>query len=202
VLATCTTRTAALAKRNRNIRLAAGQIDGTLLSPGETFSLRKIIGKPTQARGYRTAPVFVNATLTSGIGGGVSQVTGTLFNAAALAGLRIVEVHPHSQPVSYLPIGRDATFAYGAKDLKFANTTDAPVYIAYALRGRSLRATLFGKRPAKQRITLRPRVQRLAPGKVNAQLYRLVKQNGKVIAKERLLGHAYRWKPRTPGVSP
>jgi vancomycin resistance protein YoaR len=194
------TRTTANPRRNKNIRLAANSIDGTLLSPGETFSLRDTIGKPTQAKGYRTAPVFIHAEVAPGIGGGVSQVTGTLFNAAALAGLMIVEVHPHSRPVSYLPVGRDATFSYGTKDLKLVNNTDAPVYIAYSFQNRQLRATLYGRKPPARKVTLQQRVQHLGPGRVNAQLYRVVRQNGRVVAKERLFEHAYRWEPGSRGV--
>jgi vancomycin resistance protein YoaR len=200
VLSSYATTAPPRSKRNKNIRLAVNSIDGTLLSPGETFSLRQTIGKPTQARGYRTAPVFVEAETVPGIGGGVSQATGTLFNAAALAGLEIGEVHPHSRPVSYLPVGRDATFAYGAKDLKFTNPTGAPVYIAYRFDGRRLRATFFGRKKPGQKVILRRQVQRLGPGRINAQLYRVVRQNGKVVAKERLFGHAYRWDPKTKGV--
>jgi vancomycin resistance protein YoaR len=200
VIGSFATTTSFNRKRDKNIRLAVNSIDGTLLSPGETFSLKQTLGKVTQARGYRTAPVFVDAATVPGIGGGVSQVTGTLFNAAALAGLKIVEVNPHSRPVSYIPVGRDATYAYGAKDLKFTNSTGAPVYLAYHFDGTRLRATFSGKKTPGLRVTLRPRVQRLAPGKVNAQLYRIVRQKGKVVAKERLLSHAYRWDPNTQGV--
>jgi vancomycin resistance protein YoaR len=200
VIGSYSTQSSRNAKRNKNIRLAVNSIDGTLLSPGETFSLSRRLGKLTQARGYRTAPVFVAAETVPGIGGGVSQVTGTLFNAAALAGLKIVEVNPHSRPVSYIPVGRDATISYGTKDLQFTNQTGAPVYVAYSFYGRQLRATLFGRRKPGQKVTLRPRVQRLGPGKIDAHLYRVVRQNGKIVAKEKLFTHGYRWNPRTRGV--
>ena len=196
VLATMETITSANAKRNNNIKIAAESIDGTLLSPGEVFSLNQTVGKRTQARGFRTATVFVNAEKVPGVGGGVSQITGTLFNAAALAGLAIKEVNPHSRPVAYLPVGRDATVAYGDKDLKFANNTKAPVYIAYSFANRHLRATLFGAKSPGRTISLRPVVQNLGPGRVNAQLYRVIRQNGKVTAKERLVTHQYRWQPK------
>jgi vancomycin resistance protein YoaR len=196
VLGSMETGTSANAKRNRNIRIAAQSIDGTLLSPGEVFSLNEVVGKRTQARGYRTATVFVDAEKVPGIGGGVSQITGTLFNAAALAGLSIKEVNPHSRPVAYLPVGRDATVVYGASDLRFANNTKAPVYIAYNFNRQRLQATIYGAKVSGRRVSLRPVVQNLGPGKVNAQLYRVVKQNGKVVAKERLFTHQYRWDPK------
>ncbi|MBC8139337.1 MAG: VanW family protein [Fibrella sp.] len=181
--------------RDTNIALAVEDINGTLLSPGETFSLNEVVGRRTKAKGYKEAPVFVNAKKVPGVGGGVSQVTGTLFNAAALAGLDIIQVNPHSRPVAYLPLGRDATVAYGSKDLRFKNDTDAPVYIVYAFVNDRLTATLWGKAVPGQKISLRPRVQRLGSGKINAQLYRLTKVSGKVTGKEKLLSHAYRWKP-------
>lgn len=199
VLGSYTTAATSNLKRGKNIRLAVHSIDGTVLSPGETFSLNQAVGPRTQARGYRTAPVFMDAEKVPGIGGGVSQVTGTLFNAAALAGLRIVEVNPHSRPVAYIPVGRDATVALGSKDLKFKNDTGAPVYIAYHFDGRRLRATLYGRKRSGQQVALRPRVQRLGSGKIDAQLYRVVRQHGKLVAKEKLFDHAYRWDPKAGG---
>ncbi len=194
VLASFTTQTSGVAKRNTNIDVAVGFIDGALLSPGETFSLNKTVGERTQARGFRTAHVFVEGKIVDGIGGGVSQVTGTLFNAAALAGLSIKEVNPHSRPVAYLPLGRDATVAYGDKDLKFANNTKAPVFIAYTFADQTLTATLYGAKTPGRRVSLRPRVQRVRPGLIRAQLYR-VTRTGDAVSKERLLSHTYKWDP-------
>lgn len=183
------------AGRDVNIGLAVGDINGTLLSPQETFSLNQTVGQRTKQRGYKEAKVFVNAKIVEGVGGGVSQVTGTLFNAAALAGLTILEVNPHSRPVAYLPLGRDATVAYGSKDLRFKNNTGAPVYIVYTFEKQNLTATIWGKTVAGRKIALRPRIRRLGAGKINAQLYRTIKENGKVVAKQKLFSHAYRWNP-------
>lgn len=194
-LAQFSTLASGTSARDNNIAIAVENINGTLLSPGETFSLNGTVGQRTKAKGYKEAPVFVNAKKVPGIGGGVSQVTGTLFNAAALAGLKIVQVNPHSRPVAYLPLGRDATVAYGSKDLQFKNDTDAPVYIVYTFVNNRLTATLWGKTVDGQKISLRPTVQRRGAGKINAQLYRVTKVNGKITSKERLLSHAYRWKP-------
>ncbi len=194
-LANFSTRAGGNAKRLNNIQIAVRAIDGTLLAPGETFSLNQTVGERTSERGYRTAPVFVDAEKVDGIGGGVSQVTGTLFNAAALAGLAIDEVHPHSRPVSYLPLGRDATVAFGSKDLKFTNNTKAPVYIGYTLKGRRLSAVVFGQRQPTRKIKLVPQVKKKGPGNITAQLYRNVSQSGKT-QKEQLFSHTYRWKAK------
>jgi vancomycin resistance protein YoaR len=195
VLGTMTTRTSANESRNTNVQIAVSQINGTLLSPGETFSLNGTVGRRSPEKGYEKATVFVNAEKVKDYGGGVSQVTGTLFNAAALAGMKILEVNPHSRPVSYLPVGRDATVAWGDKDLKFKNNMDAPVYVAYTFQNNRLTATLFGRKTPGRQVALKPDVARLGPGKVNASLYRVIKENGRVVEKAKLFSHAYRWKP-------
>ena len=196
-----TTQTSPNPKRNHNIGVAVSFIDGALLSPGETFSLNGTVGKRTQAAGFRMAHVFENGEIVDGIGGGVSQVTGTLFNAAAKAGLKIVEVNPHSRPVAYLPLGYDATVAYGEKDLKFTNDTDAPIFVDYRFnpKNRHLTATLYGKKVAGKTVRLKANVQNLGPGKIDAQLYRIVKKNGKVVTKQALFDHHYRWNPKKKG---
>ena len=183
-------------KRSHNIRLAIRAIDGTLLSPGEVFSLNQSVGERTQKRGYRTAPVFENRKLVPGIGGGVSQVTGTLFNAALLAGLPIVEYGTHSKPVPYIPIGRDATVAWNATDLKFRNNTSAPVMVAYRATGSRLTATLYGARKPGRRVSVMVRKQQRGPRHLTAQLFRTVRQNGKVVRKEQVGKSVYRWKPQ------
>lgn len=188
-----TTRVGGNSSRIRNVKLATAAIDGTLLAPGETFSLDKVVGPRTRKRGYREATVFVDAKEVKGVGGGVSQVTGTLFNAAALAGLAIKEVHPHSRPVSYLPIGRDATVAQGLKDLKFVNNTNTPIYISNTLRNRSLQAVIYGRKVDGQKVSLTRQVRACAPGHIKAQLYRTIRLDG-VDRKERILSHTYRWK--------
>lgn len=195
VISRMVTHTTDNPSRNTNIEIAASAIDGTVLSPGEVFSLNQIVGERTKARGYKEANVFVNAEVVPGVGGGVSQITGTLFNAAALAGLPIKEVHPHSRPVQYLPLGRDATVAYGDKDLKFVNNTGAPIFISYQFQNNVLTATLYGAKVDGRKVTLTPRIRELGPGRINAELYRTVRDQGKVVAKERVFTHAYRWKP-------
>lgn len=195
VLATLQTITAPNSNRNTNVRVACDSINGTLLAPGDVFSVNDIVGERTTERGFMSAPVFENAKVVPGIGGGVSQITGTLFNVAALAGLEIKEVHPHSRPVAYLPLGRDATVAYGALDLKFVNNTESPIYIEYTFDGRRLRATILGAKKEGCTISLTTRVQHVGKGKINAQLTRTIKQEGQPTVKERLFSHAYRWEP-------
>lgn len=185
-------------KRVHNMGLALKSINETVLSPGKVFSLNQTVGERTQQRGYRTAMVFENKERVPGIGGGVSQVTGTLFNAVLLAGLPIVEYGAHSRPVPYLPVGRDATLAWNLLDLKFKNNTNAPVFIDFRLSGNRLIATLYGKRVPGQQVTLKVNKQKPDSTHVKTELYRTIKHSGKVVAKERIGRADYNWKPENP----
>ena len=112
-----------------NISLAASTINGTLLFPGDTFSFNDIIGDTTLEKGYTYAPVIANSRFVQGVGGGVCQVSSTLYNAILLAGLTASQRSPHSKPSSYVPLGQDATIDWGNIDFQFINTLDYPLYI-------------------------------------------------------------------------
>lgn len=179
--------------RTTNVRLASDTIDGTVLKPGETFSLNDTVGQRTPQRGYRKAIIFKDQKLEPGYGGGVSQVTGTLFNAALEAGLPIVTYRVHSRPVDYIPTGRDATVYWGSFDMKFKNNTSAPVFISYNLKGSKLTARLFGRKTGNK-VKISVRQQRVSEREINAQLYRTIRRNGKVITKQRVGTSKYDWK--------
>lgn len=185
-------------KRTTNMRVAIKAIDGALLSPNEVFSLNKTVGERTQARGYRTAIVFENGYKVLGIGGGVSQVTGTLFNAALMANLPIVSYQTHSRPVAYLPLGRDATVAWGQFDMKFKNNTGAPIYIAYAIKNRTITATLYGKSVPGRKVSVRVTSREIGPREITAVLYRTVREAGKTARRERVGSSHYKWKDGKP----
>jgi len=112
-----------------NILLACQKISGMKLSPGEEFSFNEITGRKTEKKGYKTAPVLVDGEKSYGIGGGVCQVSSTIYMAALNAGLEITEHHNHSESVAYAPNGADATVVYGFKDFKFLNDSDDDIYI-------------------------------------------------------------------------
>ncbi len=116
--------------RNVNLGRAAELIDGTLLKPGETFSLNDIVGERTVANGFTNGYIISDGILTSDLGGGVSQMATTTFNAMFFAGLEDVEHKPHSFYIDRYPIGREATVAWGAVDLRFKNDTPYGVLVA------------------------------------------------------------------------
>ena len=117
------------AGRTENLRIAARNVNGTLLLPGETFSLNGVLGERTRAKGYNEAGVIMNGRLTSDVGGGVSQMATTLFNGMFFAGLEDVEHKPHSFYISRYPEGREATVNWPNIDLKFRNNTDYGVLV-------------------------------------------------------------------------
>ena len=115
--------------RNINIGRAAEIIDGTLLKPGETFSMNDIVGERTEANGFTEGFVINDGILVEDLGGGVSQMATTLFNAMFFAGLEDVEHKPHSFYIDRYPVGREATVAWGAIDLRFTNDTPYGVLV-------------------------------------------------------------------------
>ncbi|NLM45452.1 MAG: hypothetical protein GX200_01430 [Firmicutes bacterium] len=137
--------------RVHNIRLAAAALDKIIIYPGEEFSFNAVVGDTTEAKGYKTAPVIVNGELVDGLGGGVCQVSTTLYNAVLRANLKILERRNHSLYVDYVPPGFDATVAYGSIDLRFANTHPYPLWLRTFLDGNRLTVTLYSTRLAGQK---------------------------------------------------
>ncbi|GAA0179415.1 VanW family protein [Clostridium sediminicola] len=129
--------------RSTNIDLATKAINGTILMPGEEFSFNDVVGKRTEAKGYQVAHVIVRGEYVDGLGGGICQVSTTLYNAALLAGLEITERSHHTYPSSYVPIGRDATVDYGNIDLKFVNNQEYPIYISAYTSNKSDYFTIY-----------------------------------------------------------
>ena len=130
--------------RSHNIALASSGISGTVLNPGESFSFNSVVGPRTAARGFKKAKIISGGKFVEGMGGGVCQVSTTLYNAAVLAGLEVTEYHPHSLGVSYVAPSRDAMVSGDYFDLKFKNCTPAPVYIGLNVSGGRVTAAVFG----------------------------------------------------------
>lgn len=140
-------------ERSHNIRLAAGILNNYFIENGEVFSVNAIVGDTTPEKGYKKAPVIMGAELVPGYGGGLCQVSTTLYNAALLAGLEIVERHPHGMVIPYVAPGRDATIAYPDKDLKIRNTTGGTVLITAETTANDLTFAVFGL-PGAYEITV------------------------------------------------
>lgn len=120
--------------RATNIILATASLNNYIMFPGDVFSFNKANGPRTAERGYQPAPIIVGNAVVPGIGGGVCQVSSTLYNAVLQAGLEVVERYPHSQPVGYVPPGKDATIS-DYLDFKFRNNTDSMIMLKTATWG-------------------------------------------------------------------
>lgn len=130
-------------KRSTNIKLAVKAINNYVLFPGETFSFNKVVGKRTAAKGYLRAKVIVRGEYAEDIGGGICQVSSTLFNAVDNAGLLIVQRFSHSKEVPYIPPGRDATVSWYGPDFVFKNKYNQPVLIQAKTLGNYLIIKVF-----------------------------------------------------------
>lgn len=132
------------ANRCTNVELATKSINGYVLMPGETFSYNDTVGQRTAARGYKEAGVYLNGEVTTGLGGGICQVSSTLYNAVLLSNLEIVERTNHTFKPSYVPAGQDATVSWGAPDFKFKNNRNYPIKISATTSGKNIYFNIYG----------------------------------------------------------
>jgi vancomycin resistance protein YoaR len=131
--------------RVSNIKLAAEKINGSVIYPNECFSFNKVVGERTQKNGFTTAKIIEGGRFVNGVGGGVCQVSTTLYNAALLSGLQICEYHPHSLGVSYVPPSRDAMVSGNYFDLKFKNNRSTPIYVRMNVKGSCITCSIYGE---------------------------------------------------------
>jgi len=144
LIAAYTTETTNDRNRNTNIELACQAINGTALMPGETFSFNEATGQRTTAKGYKSAGAIAAGQSIEEVGGGICQVSSTLFNAVARADLEIVSRSPHAWPSNYVNIGEDATVNWPNLDFKFKNNTDSPVFVITYYKDRRMSAEIWG----------------------------------------------------------
>lgn len=132
-------------ERKSNIKLCAKSIDNTLIDVGGEFSFNNVVGARTEKRGYKRAKIIVNGEFVDGVGGGVCQVSTTLYNAVLLADLQVLECHAHSLPVSYVVPSFDAMVNSGWADLKFKNNTKNPVYLKAQADDEKIKISIYGQ---------------------------------------------------------
>ncbi len=206
----------AMGDRGSNIALAARHINGTLLAPGQIFSYNKVVGPRVESAGFKDAPVIVKGELVPGVGGGICQVSSTLYNAVLLSDLKIAHRAHHAFPVHYLPAGRDATVVDGAIDFQFQNNTAAPIYIAASSGGGHLSFRILGKKTPGKSVAIELANHEILPTPPpktvsdptlyagtrrfkdrghrghRVDVYRIVKQNGVVVKRELISRDHYR----------
>ena len=202
-------------QRMQNIRLAAEAIDEMVLLPGEEFSFNGTVGDTTAEKGYQPAPVIVSGKITEGLGGGVCQVSTTLYNAASLANLEILERRNHGLYVDYVPPGLDATIAYGSIDLRFKNSLPYAIWIKTFMEADKLTVSFYSTKIPGQEVEIYttnvkkipppeefiatdslPRGERklLSSGKAGyvTTVWRVISLHGREVKKERLSQDFYK----------
>lgn len=131
--------------RIKNIKIAAEALTGYVLKKGEEFSFNTVVGERTEKKGYEPAIIFVNGEKVDGVGGGICQISSTLYNLALLSKFKITERHVHQLPVTYVEKGKDATVAYGSLDLKFKNNSAFDVTLTVKVAEEKVSATFEKK---------------------------------------------------------
>lgn len=130
--------------RKENIKIASSKFNNLKLNPGDEISFNDVVGEITEETGFKSATVIVGGEYESGIGGGICQVSTTLYNSLILSDLEIIERHNHSRPINYVDLGTDAAVASGYKDLKFKNNTKNPILILAEADGEKLDFKVLG----------------------------------------------------------
>ena len=179
--------------RTTNLILAAKKINGTVLMPGETFSYNKVVGERTIAAGYKEAPIYVNGRVEDGLGGGICQITTTLYNAVLYANLEVIERTNHQFVPSYANASRDATVVYGAIDFKFKNNREYPIKITCSVSNGIANFKIFGlKSENDYEVQITSRVTGTTSTAIYSEAYKTLKKNGRVISTERISKDTYK----------
>lgn len=163
-LGTFTTTTTSNKDRNENIRLASEAINGVIIKPGEEFSFNETTGNRTTAKGYKAAGAYVNGVLVEEPGGGVCQVSSTLYNAVVFSGLKTTERHAHSYEPSYVTPGEDAMVSYdgyAGPDMKFVNNSKTAVGIRASFSDRTLTISIYGSPILEKGVTLKMKSEKV-----------------------------------------
>ena len=179
--------------RTTNLKLAASKINGTVLMPGETFSYNKVVGARTIAAGYKEAPIYVSGEVVDGLGGGICQITSTLYNAVVYANLDVVERTNHQFVPSYVTASRDATVVYGSLDFKFKNNRNYPIKINCSVSDGIANFQIFG---LKQDDDYDVEISSYETGRtataIYSEAYKILKKDGKVVNKQLLSKDTYK----------
>lgn len=200
--------------RKTNIHLASSKINGITLNPGEVFSFNNVVGPRTQSTGYKVAHVYSGGKVVDGIGGGICQVSSTLYNAVVLSDLEIVYRTNHTLPVAYVPLGRDATVSYGSIDFKIRNNKETPVKFEVVHDGATLTVNVYGRGKYLKDISIETaitghipfstteikddtmyegevKVEEAGANGTRVEAYKIVKENGEVVSRTLLAKSSY-----------
>ncbi|MEG2787866.1 MAG: VanW family protein [Romboutsia sp.] len=195
LLAQYTTKFSNSSNRVTNINVAAKKSSDLVLMPGEEFSYNNLTGMRTKSNGYKDAPVIVNGELQEGVGGGVCQVSTTLYNSVLSSGLSVTSVRNHSLLSSYAPIGQDAMVNDSGTDFRFKNPFNHPIYIKTTVGSSSVTSKIYGNEADKKNISIKVDTYK-ENGLDAAKTYRVYKDSsGNIIQTEYVAKSVYK-KPK------
>lgn len=195
LLATYSTRYVNNPARTTNLRLASNKINGKVIMPGEEFSFNKVVGRRTAAAGYKDAAIFSDGQVTDGLGGGICQVTSTLYNAVVFANMNITTRRNHMFVPSYVTGGRDATVVYGSTDFKFKNSRSYPIKIVSSVEGGIATVSIYGYKNANDPeydISIETNLVKTTSTSLVYDAYKVYKQNGTVVNREKMSRDTYK----------
>ena len=179
--------------RTTNLILASNKINGTVLMPGETFSYNKVVGQRTIAAGYKEAPIYVSGKVVDGLGGGICQITSTLYNAALLADLEITKRSNHQFVPSYVRASRDATVVYGSIDFQFKNNRNYPIKIQSSVSRGIARIEILGlKQENDFQIEIHDKITKTTKNSIYSEAYKIKKKNGQTISSSLISKDIYK----------
>ena len=201
--------------RITNLKLASEKIDGTIILPGETFSYNKVVGERTIAKGYKEAAVYADGKVVDGIGGGICQLSSTLYNSVLYANLEITSRSNHRFLTSYVTAGRDATVSWGTIDFCFKNTRSYPIKITSEVKNGVVTTSIYGIKEEKEyEVVIESKVTEVIPystkyvkdstlkedeeeivqygaNGAKSETYKIVKYNGIVVSREQISSDMY-----------
>ena len=179
--------------RTTNLKLAAGKVNGTVVLPGQTFSYNAVVGERTIAAGYKEAAVYQDGQVVNGLGGGICQISTTLYNAALYANLDIVERRNHQFVPSYVGAGRDATVVYGSQDFKFKNNRNYAIKITCSVDRGIATFNIYGIRePNDYEVVISSNITSRNANSFTSATYKTLKQNGQVVSSETISRDTYK----------
>ena len=183
--------------RTTNLKLAASKIDGTVIMPGEIFSYNKVVGKRTIEAGYKDAAIYQDGEVVDGLGGGICQISTTLYNAAIDAGMLIEERRNHMFVPTYAQAGTDATVVWGATDFKFENRRAYPIKIEADVSGGTAKIKIYGLKTDEEYdiydLSIGTKTIKSTSSTLVVESYRVYKDNnGNIVKSDKLYTDTYK----------
>ena len=179
--------------RTTNLKLAADKVNGTVLLPGQTFSYNSVVGERTIAAGYKEAAVYQDGQVVQGLGGGICQISTTLYNAALYANLDIVERRNHQFVPSYIGAGRDATVVYGSQDFKFKNNRNYAIKITCSVDKGVATFNIYGLNEESDcEVAISSNITSRGSNSLTSATYKTLKRNGQVISTTTISRDTYK----------